>query len=138
MKAVVAAFNQEKALVGALSVLTNLRMELFQALVDTECRYPLHTARLPGMGRRELLAAGAVFPPQAPRLGPVAAAGPVRGASAVPPPSQALQPTSRLQTRHRDWGQEDKRNYKIVTKRSLCCWAAAYSWKQTFAKFVPY
>ena len=33
MKAVVAAFNQEKALVGAFSVLTNLQMELFQALV---------------------------------------------------------------------------------------------------------
>ena len=32
MKAVVAAFNQEKALVGAVSVITNLRMELFQAL----------------------------------------------------------------------------------------------------------
>ena len=32
MKAVVAAFNQEKALVGTFSVLTNLRMELFQAL----------------------------------------------------------------------------------------------------------
>ena len=32
MKAVVAAFNQEKALVGAFSVLTNLLMELFQAL----------------------------------------------------------------------------------------------------------
>ena len=32
MKAVVAAFNQEKALVGAFSVVTNLRMELFQAL----------------------------------------------------------------------------------------------------------
>ena len=32
MKAVVAAFNQEKALVGAFSVLTNLRMELFEAL----------------------------------------------------------------------------------------------------------
>ena len=32
MKAVVAAFNQEKALVGAFSVLMNLRMELFQAL----------------------------------------------------------------------------------------------------------
>ena len=32
MKAVVAAFNQEKALVGAFSVLTNLQMELFQAL----------------------------------------------------------------------------------------------------------
>ena len=38
MKAVVAAFNQEKALIGAFSVLTNLRMELFQALLST-----LHT-----------------------------------------------------------------------------------------------
>ena len=35
MKAVVAAFNQEKALVGAFSVFTNLRMELFQALLNT-------------------------------------------------------------------------------------------------------
>ena len=33
MKAVVAAFNQEKALVGAFSVITNLRIELFQALM---------------------------------------------------------------------------------------------------------
>ena len=33
MKTVVAAFNQEKALVGAFSVITNLRMELFEALV---------------------------------------------------------------------------------------------------------
>ena len=33
MKAVVAAFNQEKALVGAFSVITNPRMELFEALV---------------------------------------------------------------------------------------------------------
>ena len=32
MKAVVAAFNQEKGLVGAFSVITNLRMELFEAL----------------------------------------------------------------------------------------------------------
>ena len=32
MKAVVAAFNQEKALVGAFSVITTLRMELFEAL----------------------------------------------------------------------------------------------------------
>ena len=39
MKAIVAAFNQEKALVGAFSVLTNLRMELFQALVRSlHCR----------------------------------------------------------------------------------------------------
>ena len=36
MKAVVAAFNQEKALVGAFSELTNLRMELFQALANTD------------------------------------------------------------------------------------------------------
>ena len=35
MKAVVAAFNQEKALVGAFSVITNLRMELFEALLGT-------------------------------------------------------------------------------------------------------
>ena len=34
MKAVVAAFNQEKALIGAFSVITNLRMELFEALED--------------------------------------------------------------------------------------------------------
>ena len=33
MKALVGAFNQEKALVGAFSVITNLRMELFQALL---------------------------------------------------------------------------------------------------------
>ena len=33
MKAVVAAFNQEKALVGAFSVITNLRMQLFEALL---------------------------------------------------------------------------------------------------------
>ena len=30
-----AAFNQEKALVGAFSVITNLRMELFEALAGT-------------------------------------------------------------------------------------------------------
>ena len=33
MKAVVAAFNKEKALVEAFSVIANLRMELFEALV---------------------------------------------------------------------------------------------------------
>ena len=35
VKAVIAAFNQEKALVGAFSVITNLWMELFQALIAT-------------------------------------------------------------------------------------------------------
>ena len=34
MKAVVATFNQEKALVGAFSVITNLRMDLFEALTS--------------------------------------------------------------------------------------------------------
>ena len=34
MKAVVAAFNQEKALVGAFSVIKNLRMELFEGLAE--------------------------------------------------------------------------------------------------------
>ena len=33
MKVVVAAFNQEKALEGAFSVITNLRVELLEALV---------------------------------------------------------------------------------------------------------
>ena len=37
MRVVVAAFNKEKALVGAFSVITNLRMELFEALMI----YPL-------------------------------------------------------------------------------------------------
>ena len=34
VKAVVAAFNQEKALVGAFSVITNLRMQLFEAMLE--------------------------------------------------------------------------------------------------------
>ena len=38
VKAVVAAFNQEKALVGAFSVITNLQMELFEALVPRQER----------------------------------------------------------------------------------------------------
>ena len=35
MKAIAAAFNQEKALAGAFSVITNLRMNLLEALADT-------------------------------------------------------------------------------------------------------
>ena len=38
MKAVVAAFNQEKALVGAFSVITNLRMDLIDGWTDVDCR----------------------------------------------------------------------------------------------------
>ena len=41
MKALVGAFNQEKALVGAFSVITNLRMELFGALVPSAVRTKL-------------------------------------------------------------------------------------------------
>ena len=35
VKAVVAAFNQEKALLGAFSVITNLQMDLFEAVLET-------------------------------------------------------------------------------------------------------
>ena len=54
MKAVVAAFNQEKALVGAFSVITKLRMELFQALVVTrtqtgEGRKPIRLIGITGI-----------------------------------------------------------------------------------------
>ena len=45
MKALVGAFNQEKALVGAFSVITNLRMELFEALAVTIA------AKLPTSGK---------------------------------------------------------------------------------------
>ena len=44
MKAVVAAFNQEKALVGAFSVITNLRMQLFEAPTCVEVERALQTA----------------------------------------------------------------------------------------------
>ena len=46
MKAVVAAFNQEKALVGAFSVITNLRMEVFEALCSTELNHLLDDEEL--------------------------------------------------------------------------------------------
>ena len=49
MKAVVAAFNQEKALVAAFSVITNLQMELFEALVM------YHTGALTQAGSRKSL-----------------------------------------------------------------------------------
>ena len=58
MKAVVAAFNQEKALVGAFYVITNLRMELFQALALTLLHAtgsrldPAHCVRVADGGRR--------------------------------------------------------------------------------------
>ena len=38
VKVVEAAFNQEKALVGAFSVITNLRIELFEALVTSDLK----------------------------------------------------------------------------------------------------
>ena len=39
MKALVGTFNQEKALLGSFSVITNLRMDFFQALVVTRARW---------------------------------------------------------------------------------------------------
>ena len=50
MKAVVAAFNQEKALVGAFSVITNLWIELFEAPLKvrmvSSVAVPLETRQL--------------------------------------------------------------------------------------------
>ena len=40
----VGAFNQEKALVGAFSVITNLRMELIEALMFTNVLYQITAA----------------------------------------------------------------------------------------------
>ena len=50
MKAVVAAFNQEKALVGAFSVITKLRMELFEALVTGDTHLQLVSSLLSAGG----------------------------------------------------------------------------------------
>ena len=47
MKAVVAAFNQEKVLVGAFSVITNLRMKLFKALLLAAHPENSHTLQSP-------------------------------------------------------------------------------------------
>ena len=52
MKAVVAAFNQEKALVGAFSVITNLQMDLFEALVVTNDGAVLRDPADPGAQQR--------------------------------------------------------------------------------------
>ena len=53
MKAVVAAFNQEKAQVGAFSVIMNLWMELFEALVSSFTPPPtsLLSSAFPRRGR---------------------------------------------------------------------------------------
>ena len=48
VKVVEAAFNQEKALVGAFFVITNLRMELFEALLVTGLRDTAHVSRAVG------------------------------------------------------------------------------------------
>ena len=48
------ANNQEKALVGAFSVITNLRMDLFEALLHTLTRPRLHTTALETPSKAEL------------------------------------------------------------------------------------
>ena len=60
MKAVVAAFNQEKALVGAFSVITNLRMVLFQALSPSVSRIAISS--LNKVPRRIDVAGGGQYP----------------------------------------------------------------------------
>ena len=61
------AFNQEKALVGAFSVITNLQMELFEALVVTVtlCRLiELEKAVVEGAGATGLAAVMAGLLPE--------------------------------------------------------------------------
>ena len=57
MKAVVAAFNQEKALVGAFSVITNLRMELFEALMGALVTPSSHRCHDQDQGQRDRVTA---------------------------------------------------------------------------------
>ena len=60
-------FNQEKALLGAFSVITNLRMELFQALVNIVVVVCIMTVSraAPLSQTTQLLATAAVPPPPA-------------------------------------------------------------------------
>ena len=68
MKAVVAAFNQEKALVGAFSVITNLRMELFGALTAAQQNHEqLPRRRQTGLRGRGPPRQRAALPHQPPR-----------------------------------------------------------------------
>ena len=56
VKAVVGPFNQEKALVGAFSVITNLRMELFQALLYSLCIVPVSAGGTAGCAQTATIA----------------------------------------------------------------------------------
>ena len=49
MKAIVAAFNQEKALVGAFSVITNLQIDLFEALIAAQDNIGIQMSRPAGL-----------------------------------------------------------------------------------------
>ena len=96
MKAIVAAFNQEKALVGAFSVITNLRMQLFEALTQTRgpargCPgVPVLLAVDPAPGEGVGVLVGVGDGPLAPELVPVA---PGVGLVRQPVPGQRCQRT---------------------------------------------
>ena len=49
VKAVVAAFNQQKALVGSFFVITNLRMDLFEALIAAQDNIGIQMSRPAGL-----------------------------------------------------------------------------------------
>ena len=63
VKALVAAFNQEKALVGAFSVITKLWMDLFEALVDTTLCSVCHLVVQPGAVSEAHLQGGGAHDP---------------------------------------------------------------------------
>ena len=50
MKALLVAFNQEKALVGAFSMITNLRMDLYKALLGSLISVAVYDNSVPGLG----------------------------------------------------------------------------------------
>ena len=92
MKAVVAAFNQEKALVGAFSVITNLRMEIFEALLqagvhpDRGAEHAAPGLRAPVLGRLPAVRPPAHHPP--PQLRPRLPRGAERGEPGLVPPAR--------------------------------------------------
>ena len=73
MNAVVAAFNQEKALVGAFSVITNFRMQLFEALIPSpgysDQGHLLLRQKEKGEVERDTLVWGGLSPAPAPAMG---------------------------------------------------------------------
>ena len=97
MKALVGAFNQEKALVGAFSVITNLRMELFQALTITH----LHSGNHESPVTVDIAAVAGPPPRPRPGLDPPGARDSAHQPARAPAPAPAAGHLPRPQPRPR-------------------------------------